>query len=435
MNTRHIAFFLLISISFFSCKSQKETTEKDSQIETTIAKSDNQPSVNVQNQPQTKNKTSMEQSMIDFAFRFYKFQSEANLNSNLCVSPVSLQIALGMTYPGAKNLTAQQMNETLGFDEEINVFLKQMGAYYKTLKNYEHDTSYEFSIANRVYVEQTYQILNSFINSLYEYFGSSFEQVDFLKHAPKAEELINKWVEEQTINRIKQLIPKGLLDSSTLMVLVNAIYFKSAWKFPFEESQSKVLPFWADERDKIDVKYMTGKKEGLKYMKYAQWQVLEMPYSTSDFSFIIILPEKSTASDLHTRIPTSDDYMKMISNLRYEEIYAEIPMFRMESSYKLEEMMSDMGMPVAFTDAADFSGISGKRDIKISKILQKVFIQVNEKGSEAAAATAVVMIRTTSVAPVYKEPVRFIANHPFIFILKENTYHTPLFIGQYVGND
>lgn len=144
MNTRQIAFFLLMAITLFSCKSQKEATEQETQEVNTTAKSDNHSTVTVQDQPQTKNRISMEQSMIDFAFRFYTFQSEANMNRNLCVSPVSLQIALGLTYPGAKNLTAQQMSQTLGFDEDLNVFLKQMGEYYKTLKNYEPDTSYEF---------------------------------------------------------------------------------------------------------------------------------------------------------------------------------------------------------------------------------------------------------------------------------------------------
>jgi len=437
MKLYRISLLMLMMLVVVSCKSSKKSAEvvvtpvANEQSLTSLQSVTTDPSVS--DDSQNEKLLSMDQSMIDFAFRFYTFQSGIYQNKNFCVSPVSLQIALGMTYPGARNVTAEQMSKTLGFSADMDAFLKDMGGYYRQLKKSEKDTAFEFAIANRIYVEKTYKLLEPYRLSMNQFFDGAFEEVDFINLASEAEKKINMWVEDQTRKRITQLIPDGLLDSSTLMVLVNAIYFKSAWRNPFEESQSKELPFWAGERGKIDVKYMTGKKEGLKYVKYKQWQVLEIPYVTHDFSFIIILPEKSTGTDLHKHIPTAEEYVEMLKNMRYEDVYAEIPMFKMESSFSLEAMMSNMGMPIAFTNSADFSGMSGHKDIKISKILQKVFIEVNEKGSEAAAATAVIMVRTTSVAPTPKDPVRFIAKHPFIFILKENNTHTPLFIGQYVG--
>ncbi len=373
--------------------------------------------------------------MTAFAFRFFNMQSETAKGKGFCVSPVSLQVSLGMAYAGARTETAKQMAKALGFSEDTDQFLKEIGEYYSFLKKSETDTSLQFSAANRIYVEQTYKLLETYKTALKQYFGGSFETVDFLYHAPDAEDLINKWVEKNTCNRIKQLIPKGLLDSSTLMVLVNALYFKADWKTAFDETKSAKMLFYKNSKETTEKKFMKSEFRQLGYAKYRHWQVAEFQYKSPAFSFLVILPDESSAENIKERIPNAADYQQMLKALRIVKVYVEIPSFRIESSFELESMMKQMGMPLAFTDNADFSGIAGRRDIKISKILQKVFFEITEKGSEAAAATAVVMVRTTSVADIPDPVVNFIVNRPFIFILKENTYQTPLFIGQFTGNE
>jgi len=438
---KRITLLLMIaaSLNCLSCRSSKKSAQQPPEVthsevvKPSIA-SGNQKIENM-NTPAIK-RENLNMSMIDFAFRFYRFQSEAKGNENICVSPVSLQIALGMTYAGAKNLTAKEMSDVLGFSEDMNLFLKEMSVYHQHLKSAEENQDITFSLANRIYVEQTYKLLEAFMSDMDKHFGGSFEVVDFMNNPREAEKIINKWVETVTNERIKQLIPDGMLKSSTLMVLVNAIYFKSQWKYAFDEELTEEMGFYAGERGRVERMFMKGELKNIRYAAYKQWQVLELPYVTEDFSFLVVLPNKSTATDLNTRIPDGDDYLEMLSMLSPHHVYVELPKFKVESAFELEKMMAQMGMPLAFTDDADFSGMSGKRDIKIDKILQKVFFEITEKGSEAAAATAVVMVRITSVSPGQdREPIRFIANRPFIFILKENKYNTPLFIGQYVGKE
>jgi serpin B len=430
MKTQFLLVCILTALTIGACKVAGKSSDKKDAGQGTSLSSDSKGEIS---HSMRKNYDHVQQSMTDFAFRFFQFQSREKVTENFCISPVSLQIALGMTYPGARHETAEQMRSVLGFDQDIEKFLTEIGAYAEHLRRSEADTGFEFAFANRIYVEQTYDLLKSYTEQLQKYFAGSFETVDFLFKADAAELVINKWVEQTTKNRIRELIPKGLLDSSTLMVLVNAIYFKSDWKIGFDEKLTAEKPFYFGDGSSDDLKFMIAMREQMNYAFYGDWQVLEIPYITEDFSFLVILPAKSTVKNLSSLVPDAEDYEKMIRALQPNEVYMEIPRFKIESSYKLEEMMMNMGMPLAFSDDADFSGISGRRDIKISKILQKVFFEVTEKGSEAAAATAVVMIRTTSVAPEMKEPVTFIANRPFIFILKENAFHTPLFMGQFAG--
>lgn len=432
MKTQFLLLSVLSILTIFACKVSKRTTSPEIKGQESSLSVD---SKRENSMSMSKNHENIQQSITDFGFRFFQIQSHERTGENFCISPVSLQIALGMTYPGAQNKTAEQMSKVLGFHSDVEKFLSEAGAYYNHLKQSEKDTGFEFSIANRIYVEQTYDLLNSYVERMQRYFSGSFKQVDFLLKADEAERLINQWVEQQTKKRIQELIPKGLLDSSTLMVLVNAIYFKSDWKHAFDEQMTMEKPFFYGDGGSDQRSFMTGMREQINYASYKDWQILEIPYTTEDFSFLILLPKKSTVSNLKNCIPGAVEYDEMIQSMRPNEVYVEIPRFKIESSFKLEDMMMKMGMTLAFSDDADFSGISGRRDIKISKILQKVFFEVNEKGSEAAAATAVVMVRTTSVAPEIKEPVRFIANRPFIFILKENTYNTPLFIGQFAGEN
>jgi len=178
--------------------------------------------------------------------------------------------------------------------------------------------------------------------------------------------------------------------------------------------------------------FMIQRTTGVKYTEYEGSQVLELPYTTPDLSLIIILPKNSNSENLCSAIPNIDAYQEICKNLIYDDVYMEIPKFKTESSYQLAQLLREMGVVDAF-GGADFSGMTETNDLKISEVIQKVFFEIDEKGSEAAAATAIVMVETSSAyEPEIDGFIEFIANKPFIYIIKENKYNTPLFIGQFV---
>lgn len=428
------AFILIIStlIMFSSCKTQQNKSDETSTPEQTT-KND---TLVIQGVEITLNldtiipkEPALEERIIDFAHDFQK-NIAPKQKANYVSSPVSLYLAMGMIYEGAKNNTLEEIQNTMNFPKS-ELFYEQMSPYYKALLEMNADTNMKMNIANKVYLENSFQILPEYQQNLNTLFKTNIEKVDFKNQFSKVENQINKWVEKETQNKIKQLLPKSTLTKETLMVLVNAIYLKAAWRYPFNESATTEKDFFINEKETAKTKFMTQRKKGFKHYSNKRISVLEMPYQTNNLSLLIILPKMSTNEKINGWIPNQTEYQYYLDHLKYETVYMEIPKFKIESNFDLGEHLSSMGIKEAFTNFADFSGISGKKEAKIDKVIQKVFFEIDEKGTEAAAATAVVMVRTTSVSPNQETPVNFIANKPFIFILKENTNNTPLFMGTY----
>lgn len=375
----------------------------------------------------------MIENIVNFSFNMFRHLSEKSVGENMSFSPVSLNIAFAMVYAGAEKETKKEISEAIGFPYNHDEFFSNFGRYHDYLGSLVNDSEIEFNLANRVFLEMTYKILASYQANITKYFEGAFQQMDFLNQPRKSESIINEWVEEMTRNRIRNLLPPGTIEPLTRMVLVNAIYIKSNWKNPFDEKRTEKKPFNKNQRERVELDFMMQKIDGVNYAKVNDKAVLEMKYTTPHLSLLIILPDKSDNNNIHKFSPTLDEYQKILRSLTNREVYMEIPKFKIESDFDLAAPLQNNGIRRAFA-GADFSGITGKPDLEISDVIQKVFFEIDEKGSEAAAATAIVM-RTTSMAPQHDRPqiVRFIANRPFIFILKENTYNTPLFIGQYVG--
>jgi serpin B len=218
----------------------------------------------------------------------------------------------------------------------------------------------------------------------------------------------------------------------TRMVLANAIYIKSDWRYPFEEESNIQKEFHAINGRIATTEFMTQRESRIPYLKLDDRKVIQLPYTSPHLSLMIILPDEKTVTDISTYIPDAGQYKEMIDNIRPQDVYMEIPKFKLESQFSLSDHLKEMGMEKAFDSRADFSGIGGQRDLFISAILQKVFFEIDEKGSEAAAATAII-VTTTALMPGFEEPMEFIADRPFIFILKENQFNTPLFVGQFVS--
>jgi len=345
-----------------------------------------------------------------------------------------MNIALAMVYEGARNNTLEQMSQTMHLPDNQELFSNEFASYLRSIELLAKDSAVEFNLANRVFVESSFPILESYRSAIKQAFNGAFEQMDFINKFAESEQYINKWVEKMTKDRIKELLPAGTLSSETKLVLVNAIYIKARWKYIFDEKATMKKDFHINGSNIVQTDFMIRKQKGIRYYTNNDICAIELPYTCDGISLIIIKPHKGSSENLSSFIPTGSDYEKMLSDMKYHTVHMEIPKFKTETSFSLSDPLVAKGMSDAFSPRADFSGITGNNDLSVSEVLQKVFFEVDEKGSEAAAASAVVM-RATSAAPNHEmeEIMYFIANQPFIYILKENNSDTPLFIGQYIS--
>jgi len=433
MKTNNLYLIVLLIIVAISCKTPNESTSVQSNnSEKTI---ENPVKENIEESQISKNTAtnySQTIAMTSFSFKIFKKLNALKQSENISFSPVSLNIAMGMVYAGARNSTAEEISKVFGFASESDIFCTLFAEYQNYLNDLSKDTAIEFNLANKVYLENTYKITDDYRQIIYKYFGGAFKSVDFKNNYKIEEHAINSWVSDMTKDRIKNLLPEGTLNESTKMVLVNAIYIKTKWKYPFEKSSTQQKLFYNSETSE-PTDFMTQRTTGVKYTEYEGSQVLELPYTTPELSLIIILPKNSNSENLSSAIPNIDAYQEICKNLIYDDVYMEIPKFKTESTYQLAQVLQEMGVVSAF-EGGDFSGMTETNDLKISKVIQKVFFEIDEKGSEAAAATAIVMVETSSAyEPEIDDFIEFIANKPFIYIIKENKYNTPLFIGQYVN--
>jgi len=411
------------------CNSSKKTT--DTSNSDLAYSAENFKRINLPDDIASINYLSLPDGMTDFSMSLFSQISKEKSGENVCISPVSLNMALAMVYIGAKDKTADEMSTVLKFNSDLDIFIVEFKNYLDKLNLMKTDKEVQFNVANKVFIEQSYKVLEKYRNDMLTYFDGSFEEVSFRNNAPQVEAFINNWVSEMTMKRINNLIPKGTLDAMTRLVLVNAVYIKSKWRYAFKKEDTHDKYFYATAEDKKLIPFMTQRVKNIKYAAFDDKLVVELPYTTPHLSLIIIRPNESNAQNIKDFAPDVSQYKAILKNLKPQNVYIEIPKFKIESSFSLVGTLKEMGIQSAFSNA-DFSGISGHKDLVISKILQKVFFEIDEEGTEAAAATAIV-IKVTSAMPDSEERyVEFIANRPFIYILKENNNNTPLFMGQYV---
>jgi len=367
---------------------------------------------------------------------------------NLFFSPYSISTALAMTYAGAQGETESQMagvlhfptsqgkakvassepNErTMGTAWEHKRFSSAFGRIIKDLNAGGEKGKYELRVANALWGQKGYGFLKEFLSLIETDYGGCLNEVDFVTAAEAARKTINEWVENQTNSRIKNLIPEGVLDSMTRLVLTNAIYFKGNWARQFKKEKTQNAPFTLLNGNKVDVPMMNQTAD-FNYIQTESFQGLELPYVNDELSMIILLPKKLNGLPELEGTVTINNLSKWLNELRKREVIVFVPKFKMTSQFGLADVLKAMGMTNAFVrDVADFSGINGKRDLFISAVIHKAYVDVNEEGTEAAAATAVV-ISLTSAGPT-QTPV-FRADHPFLFVIRDNHSGSILFIGR-----
>lgn len=371
---------------------------------------------------------SMQKSDQAFAFDFFAkvFDEEQNDNDeNFMVSPFSLSMALAMTWNGSAGDTKTAMQNTLGFedwaDEDVN-------KYFSKLKNafQETDPSTKLSIANSIWTNQQVKIFPEFISLNKTYYNATVESVDFTNSATVGR--INKWAADSTNNLIDKVLEKTKSDD--LMYLLNAIYFKGIWVSEFDVKNTSKMNFTADNGSQVKVDMM-HQEANFNYAHDETMQVVELPYGNKSFSMMVLLPkEDKNLEDVAHVLQQSDYWSNLKREFGNKKVDLFIPKFKTEYSKKLNDVLTDMGMGIAFeADKADFSRMSD-RDAYISFVTQDTYIATDEVGTEAAAVTVVGIVETS--APV-TESVVFKADKPFIYMIQENSSGSVLFMGAVKG--
>ena len=364
----------------------------------------------------------------DFALDLYgQLRQE---KGNIFFSPYSISAALAMTWTGARGNTEKQMKKVLGFPAgNRGSVAAAFAALEKGLVADPRDAGYELRVANALWAQKGYRFLRSFVDLNRRCFGAGLRVVDFSGHTEAARKTINAWVEDKTNRKIKDLIRRGDLDQLTRLVLTNAIYFKGQWATRFKKKRTRLAPFsLGGPRLRIQTVRvpMMSQSAEFGYAERKDLQVLAMPYKGGRLSMVALLPRGDLSALDKALTPAT--LKTWLAGLRTQEVNVYLPRFRITwGATDLVRPLKALGMRDAFTMGADFSGMDGTRKLLISKVLHKAFVDVNEEGTEAAAATAVVMRLKSAMRPLV-----FRADHPFLFLIRDNKTGCILFMGRVV---
>nr|XP_019607959.1 PREDICTED: leukocyte elastase inhibitor [Rhinolophus sinicus]XP_019607960.1 PREDICTED: leukocyte elastase inhibitor [Rhinolophus sinicus]XP_019607961.1 PREDICTED: leukocyte elastase inhibitor [Rhinolophus sinicus] len=364
-----------------------------------------------------------------FALDLFRTLNENNPTGNIFISPISISSALAMVVMGTRGTTAAQLSKALYFNtvEEIHSRFQSLNADIN-----KRGAPYILKLANRLYGEKTYNFLPEFLASTQKMYGAELASVDFQHTSEDARKMINEWVKGQTEGKIPELLVAGVVDNMTKLVLVNAIYFKGNWQEKFMKEATTDAPFRLNKKDTKVVKMMYQKKKfPYGYIQDLKCRVLELPYQGEELSMVILLPDdiedESTGLKKIEKQLTLEKLREWTKpeNLDLIEINVSLPRFKLEESYNLNSHLARLGIEDLFNSKADLSGMSGARDLFISKVVHKSFVEVNEEGTEAAAATAGI---ATFCMLMPEE--NFVADHPFIFFIRHNPSTNILFLGR-----
>ncbi|XP_054580518.1 leukocyte elastase inhibitor-like [Eptesicus fuscus] len=363
-----------------------------------------------------------------FAVDLFRTLKNNNPSGNIFFSPVSISSALAMVFLGTRGTTAAQMSKTLHFDA-----VKKIHSSFQSLNSdiHKRGAPYILKLANRLYGEKTYEFLPEFLASTQKMYGAELASVDFQRLSEGARKVINEWVKGQTEGKIPELLAAGVVDNMTKLVLVNAIYFKGNWQEKFSKMATIDTPFKLNKKDTKRVKMMYQKnKFPFGYIEDLKCRVLELPYQGRELSMVILLPDD--IEDEAMGLKKIEDQLTLEKlrewtkpeNLSSIDVNVYLPRFKLEQNYNLNSHLASLGIEDLFTSRADLSGMSRAGGLFISKIVHKSIVEVNEEGTEAAAATA--GIATCSLTP----EENFVADHPFIFFIRHNPSTNILFLGR-----
>jgi len=368
--------------------------------------------------------TPIEKELIDafnkFGIKLFKEINEIETEeSNIFISPLSVSMALGMAYNGARDSTERAMRNVLEFGElsrmEINESYRHL---YDVLTGL--DESVIFEIANSIWYERSFNVKDSFIGINRKYFDAEVSALDFSD--PSSVDIINNWVKEKTHNKIERIVDR--ISPDEVMFLINAIYFKGIWTYKFDEDATQEGYFYLQDGGRRLCEFME-QTIPCDYFENDEFQAVSLPYGRELFRMMIILPKPGIELDAIISSFTMDEWVTWIEEFKECSVNVIIPKFKFKYENRLDSVLTNLGMGIAFTPEADFSGIS-EANPRISRVLHKTFVQVDEEGTEAAAVTAVVFTVGSPSGIIFR------ADHPFLFVIYESYSNTILFIGKLV---
>lgn len=348
----------------------------------------------------------------------------ANSTGNSFFSPYSISTALFMTTAGARGQTEKQMLDVLKHNNNTAEYHQSFADH---LAKVEKKEKIQLNIANSIWMQKGFNFLPAYTSMLEKVYKSKMNECNFAANPDAEAKKINKWVEGKTKNKIKDLIKPGVLKPITKMVLVNAIYFYGAWDKEFPKENTAKDKFYMNNNSTTEASFMNHEYKML-YSTDMDFELVSIPYMKGEASMLIFLPKSKGKFEEALKSLNFEKYTALTRALLTQKVNLSIPKFTMTSEFELGKTLTEMGMPLPFTDAADFSGMNGKKDLKIDKVIHKAFVDVSEKGTEAAAATAVVMVGKSAVLDPEKV-IYFKADHPFIFMIRDNATDQILFTG------
>lgn len=364
-----------------------------------------------------------------FALDIYRQITASTDQKNVLVSPFSISTALAMTYAGARGETARQMADVLRFqlpDERLHP------AYGELIADLDADREgYRLSVANRLFGQEGYSFKHPFLDITSGDYGAPLEELDFYSDPEGSRTRINRWVEDKTNDKIRNLLPGGSVTRYTRLVLTNAIHFDGSWKYKFDERLTQEEPFYLADGSESTVSLMF-QQGSFKYGDFDGFQMLEMPYAGDDLSMVVMLPDAVDGLDELEASVSTELLETSLNAMHQREVLVHLPKFTFDGSFQLGGTLYDMGMTDAF-GGGDFTGIADD-GLMISDVIHKTFIDVNEEGTEAAAATAVIVGTTCLCGPPPPPPV-FRADHPFLFALRDTHSDSLLFLGRVMELD
>ncbi|XP_036611984.1 serpin B6-like isoform X2 [Trichosurus vulpecula] len=364
-----------------------------------------------------------------FTLNVFKEISEEDGSQNVFYSPLSLYCALAMVLDGAKGNTAAQIQQVLSLNKGTDVHQSFQSFLAEANKS---GGQCLLRIANRLFGEKTRDFIPSFKESCQRFYHSNMEELDFANAPEEARKHINKWVEEKTEGKIEKLLADDSINSLTSLVLVNAIYFKGKWETVFDKSKTREMMFKISTGKQIPVQMMFQKSTfSMAYIREVFTKILVLPYVGGQMDMVILLPDEETDLKMLGKQLTSKKLAHWLNLKRMDKMEVEVflPRFKLEENLDMEFILQKLGMSDAFNPCvADFSGMSPRNDIYLSKVIHKAFVEVNEEGTEAAGATEADMCDTCA-----RFTPQFLVDRPFLFLIRDNSSKNILFLGKVIS--
>jgi len=404
-----IIFFMLIVFMLSACKSHKNTTMP----------SDIQPSkYTIESLAESNN-----------LFTVDLFKQIQSKSENLIFSPYSIGTVLAMIYSGSGGKTAEEISEVLYFPQQALLDPVESGMR-ESMQETDTMRGTDFRLANAIWAQENFSFLPDYLDRVEKYYDAPLTLMDFIETSNREEsrKKINHWVEEETNSRIRDLIQPGILDASTRMVLTNAIYFNGGWMFPFDSAATSPSLFHTSTKESIKTDFM-HQTRSYPYYEDEEIQAICLPYKNNRMVLMVILPKSIEGWRMISQVINYERFNLVLSGMGTREVQLALPKFRSELQINLRQELTSMGMGTAFSRQADLSGMTGEKNLYVDEVIHKAFIEVNETGTEAAAATAAIIGLKSSLRD---DPVRFNADHPFVFFLLDRQTGCIIFTGRLV---